>query len=207
MFCQSMMECDDVSDSKDKIMCKKLRELDGLNANAILSSCEVTSYPVDIKAILKKLGIKYGAMDFTDIEEQIPNVIKNRGNILGAVTIVDDDVNIFYSKGSTENRMRFTLAHELAHCCLNAPELRNKGHIEFRHDGRTSSPNEVAANIFAGQILIPKNPLLRLYTELIAPISDVMAQEFQVSTAVMEARLKYLNLDYYSLNAANAQGD
>ncbi len=192
---------------RNKIMCKKLKELDGLTVNEILSGLEIDSYPVDIESILKKLGIKFGAMDFTDIENTIPSVIESKGHILGAVTLVDDDVNIFYREDSSDNRIRFTLAHELAHCCLNAQALRNKGHIEFRFDECTSSPNEVAANAFAGQLLIPKNLLLKLYSDLIAPISEVMAQAFHVSTNVMEARLRYLNLDYYSLKSASDSGD
>lgn len=180
-----------------KIMCKKLRELDGLTPDEIFLICGVDAYPVNIQMILKKLGIKSGVMDFSNIETQIPEVIEKRGFILGAVTIIGDDVNIFYSKNSTENRKRFTLAHELAHCCLNATSLK-KGHIEFRFDETTEEPRELAANIFAGQLLIPEALLRKMYNSLIIPAVDVMAAEFQVSTRVMEARLKYLNLGFYS---------
>ena len=182
---------------EEKIMCKKLRELDGLTPDEILLIGGVNSYPVDMQAILKKLGIRSGSMDFSNVEAQIPKVIESRGSILGAVTIIDDDVNIFYSEGSTDNRKRFTLAHELAHCCLNASSLR-KGHIEFRFDERTSDPKELAANIFAGQLLIPEKPLRKMYDSLVLPAADVMAREFKVSTHVMEARLEHLGLGFYT---------
>ncbi len=182
---------------EEKIMCKKLRELDGLTPDEILLIGGVNSYPVDMQAILKKLGIRSGSMNFSNVEAQIPQVIESRGPILGAVTIIDDDVNIFYSESSTDNRKRFTLAHELAHCCLNASSLR-KGHIEFRFDERTSDPKELAANIFAGQLLIPEKPLRKMYDSLVLPAADVMAREFKVSTHVMEARLEHLGLGFYT---------
>ena len=192
-----MLESDIVPNFEGKIMCKKLRDLDGLTSDEILLISGVDSYPVNMQTVLKKLGIKSGAMDFSQIEAQIPEVIKRRGSILGAVTIRNDNVNIFYSTGSTEHRKKFTLAHELAHCCLNAASLR-KGHIEFRFDENTSDPKEVAANIFAGQLLIPEKPLRKMYNSLVIPAADVMAREFEVSTHVMEARLEYLGLGFYS---------
>lgn len=180
-----------------RIMCKKLRELDGLSPDEILLISGIDSYPVDMQRILKKLGIRSDSMNFGDIEELIPGVVKSRGSILGAVTIIGDDVNIFYREGSTDNRKRFTLAHELAHCCLNASSLK-KGHLEFRFDERTSDPKELAANIFAGQLLIPERPLRKMYDSMVVPASDVMAHEFEVSTHVMEARLTHLGLGFYS---------
>lgn len=191
------MECGIMPNFEEKIMCKKLRELDRLTPDEILLIAGINSYPVDMQTILKKLGIRNGSMDFTEIEKQIPDVVKSRGSILGAVTIINDDVNIFYSEGSSENRKRFTLAHELAHCCLNASSLR-KGHIEFRFDETTSEPKELAANIFAGQLLIPEKPLRKMYDSLVIPAVDVMAHEFKVSTHVMEARLEHLGLGFYT---------
>ena len=178
-------------------MCKKLRELDGLTPDEILLISGEDKYPVNIKKILKKLGIKSGAMNFHGIEEKIPSVIESRGPILGAVTIIGDDVNILYSEESTENRMRFTLAHELAHCCLDASSLK-KGHVEFRFDRGASEQKELAANIFAGKLLMPEESVRKLYDSLLIPAADVMAREFKVSTHVMEARLENLGLGFYS---------
>ena len=180
-----------------KIMCKKLHDLDNWEPDDILFYSGIDSYPVDIDRILKKLNIRTDSMDFSSIESKIPNVIKLRGSILGAVTIIGDDVNIFYCEGSTENRRRFTLAHELAHCCQNASSLK-KGHIEFRFDENTQDKKELAANIFAGQLLIPEKQLRKLYDELVIPALDVLAHEFQVSIHVMEERLKHLGLGYYA---------
>ena len=191
------MECRIMPNFEGKIMCKKLRELDGLTPEEILLISGEDAYPVNMQTILKKLGIRSGAMDFSNVEAQIPAVIKSRGSILGAVTIINDDVNIFYSENSTDNRKRFTLAHELAHCCLHASSLQ-KGHIEFRFDEKTSDHEELAANIFAGQLLIPEKPLRKMYDSLVLPAVDVMACEFKVSIHVMEARLEYLGWGFYA---------
>lgn len=180
-----------------EILCKKLKEIDGMTPEDILLICGVNSYPVDIQGILRKLGILNGSMDFSEIEKLNPVIIKSRGSILGAVTIIGDSVSIFYREGSTDNRKRFTLAHELAHCCLNASSLK-KGHIEFRFDEQTDDYKELSANIFAGQLLIPEKPLRKMYDSMVIPAVDVMAREFRVSNHVMEARLKYLGLGFYS---------
>lgn len=193
----NMVECGIMPNFEEKIMCKKLRELDDLTPEEILLISGEKSYPVNMQTILKRLGIRNGPMDFSNVEAQIPAVIESRGSILGAVTIINDDVNIFYSEDSTDNRKRFTLAHELAHCCLNASSLR-KGHIEFRFDERTSDPKELAANIFAGQLLIPEKPLRQMYDSLVIPAVDVMAHEFEVSIHVMKARLEHLGLGFYT---------
>jgi len=183
--------------SEERVMCRKLKEIDNLTPDEILLISGIDSYPVDMQKVLKKLGIHSGPMDFSTIESEVPDVIKTRGCILGAVIVIDDDVKIFYRQGSSHNRERFTLAHELAHCCLNASSLQ-KGHIEFRFDGNAPDQKELAANIFAGQLLIPERPLKKLYESLVVPASDVLAREFEVSTHVMEARLEYLGLGFYS---------
>ena len=186
-----------MQDYGGEIMCKKLKELDGLTPNEILLSSGANSVPISIHSILRRLGISYRAMDFTPYEQNNENLISSRGKILGAVTILGDDICILYRKDDSSNRIRFTLAHELAHCCLDSKSLRDKGHIEFRFDENSTNPKEFAANVFAGELLIPKNPLVDLYNKLIVPAVDVIANEFQVSINVMKARLEYLGLGYY----------
>ncbi len=163
----------------------------------LLETCGEVSVPVDIEKLLKQNGIIYSAMDFTPLEKETSE--KMVGQILGAVILDKDDVCILYAKNSTTNRKRFTLAHELAHCCLDADNLSaGQPHVEFRIDEASGSGKERVANIFAGKLLIPKNKLEEMYDSLIAPLSDVLAKEFQVSVSVMEARLQYLGLPYYS---------
>ena len=178
-------------------MCAGLNAIKGLTPEEILSAYNKNGVPVDIEGVIKSLNIKILSRDFKDIEEENKKLIDEKGEILGAVVFNGDDVIIYYSNDSTENRIRFTLAHELAHCCLNADSLKN-GHIEPRHDEESDDFDEYAANVFAGKLLIPKDKLNELYNSMIAPLSDVLAKEFGVSVKVMEARLEYLGMPYYS---------
>lgn len=190
--------------NKRLIMNKKLEKMDGLTAEQILELYGDVVPPINIEKILDLLGVKYNRMDFSQLENTVPDLIKKRGRILGAVTVVDDGVNIVYSSDSTDSRIRFTLAHELAHCCQNASAFEDTGHVEFRFDEKSDNPAEIAANIFAGKLLVPKEALLNAYNEMIVPLSDVLAKKFEVSTHVMEARLRYLKLPYYSPNGAQS---
>lgn len=185
-------------------VCRKLEELRGMTAEMLLETSGEVSVPVDIEKILRRNGIKYAPMDFTPLEKEVSTEDVNMvGQVLGAVILDEDDVRIVYAKGSRPNRKRFTLAHELAHCCLDTDNLRpDQPHVEFRIDEESSSGKELAANIFAGKLLIPKNKLEEIYDSLIVPLSDVLAKEFQVSVSVMEARLQYLGMPYYSRESA-----
>ena len=171
--------------------------MSGVSAEQLLELSGQCDIPIDIEKLLSKLGVKYDSMDFSFLEKANPDLINEKGKILGAVTLINNDVCIYYSNDSSKNRKRFTLAHELAHCCLDAPSLQD-GHIEFRFDERSDDYREIAANIFAGKLLIPTQKLIEVYNNMIAPLSNVLAKEFSVSIAVMEGRLKELKLPFYS---------
>lgn len=187
---------------KGELFCMKLRELSGLSAETILEKFgETNKHPVNIEKILQKLGIESTPIDFSLIENANKELVERRGHILGAVTLSESDVHIYYSSNPEypETRKRFTLAHELAHCCLNPEVIGTQGHIEFRFDeANLNDMNEVMANRFAGKLLVPKDELIKVYDEMIVPLSDVLAKEFNVGRHVMEARLKDLELPFYS---------
>lgn len=193
-------------------MCAGLEKLSQKTPEDILEQYGDGSCPIDIEGILKALGVHFAPMDFVSIERRSPKTVQLRGNILGAVTLIEDTVNIFYRKGSDENIKRFTLAHELGHCCYDTNLLRDRGHIEWRFDGSTRLAKEVRANRFAGKILVPEDMLQARYYQLfdqsgMTPTSDELGEVFKVDVAVIEARLKTLGLPYYSLHMpASAKG-
>lgn len=193
-------------------MCAGLEKLSQKTPEDILEQYGDGSCPIDIEGILKALGVHFAPMDFDSIERQSPKTVQLRGNILGAVTLIEDTVNIFYRKDSDESTKRFTLAHELGHCCYDTNLLGDRGHIEWRFDGSTRVPKEVRANVFAGKILVPEDMLQTRYHQLysqsrIAPASDELGEIFKVDVAVIEARLKALGFPYYSLRTpASAKG-
>lgn len=197
-----MTNCDKISlinqvlislKSEVNIMCKKLDKLNNKTAQELLKLLgDNPSIPINIDELLKTLSIKVSPYPFSKIEKQL----NTKDTILGMALVDDDDIIILYREGDTENRKRFTIAHELAHCCLNAQRLKN-GHIELRSDQLSNNKDEYAANVFAGELLIPRNKLEEEYLNMVAPLSDVLAKTFGVSTNVMEKRLEYLKMPYY----------
>jgi Zn-dependent peptidase ImmA (M78 family) len=121
----------------------------------------------------------------------------NGNHILGALATNGDRAAIFCRVEDKEDshRYRFTIAHELGHCCLNHfPVDGSTVHLVFRKDGNTTDEDEIAANVFAGELLIPKESLLCVIDELLVPTVKVLADIFDVSNTVMSERLKYLKI-------------
>lgn len=176
-------------------MCKPIRDLYGKTPDELLKMYGLqNSVPLDLSALLQKAGISVLPMDFSKIEQTagLKDLVEKRGHILGALICIDDDAAIFYSDKDVENghRYRFTIAHEIAHCCITGEE----NHIEFRYDSETVSEEELAANIFAGELLIPEGKLREIIGELLIPSINVLADIFAVSVNVMRARLDYLKI-------------
>lgn len=179
---------------EDDIMCKILKELKGLKATDLLKKYNMSyNLPVDISLLLKRIGIAEIPFDFYAVEDIMQY---EHGDVLGAIFAKNDTLSIFYRSSDTLNRKRFTLAHEIAHCCLDADSLE-KRHIELRSCQNVNNPKEYKANIFAGELLIPETIIKKIHSRLLLPpiLSDI-SQIFQVSTTVMAARLDYLNLSY-----------
>lgn len=178
-------------------MCKPISAIRGMSAQDILKLCrQEDKIPVDLKAVLKKLGISSMAFDFSKIEELLDQC-SNGNHILGALATKGDKAAIFYSADDKKDshRYRFTIAHELGHCCLkHFPVDGSTTHLVFRKDGETKNEKEIAANIFAGQLLIPENSLKDIIDELIMPSVRTLAEIFDVSENVMLERLRFLHI-------------
>ena len=176
-------------------MCKAISKIKNMSAQELLRFCgQENAVPVDLKAVLKKVGISALPRDFSSIE----NKSKSNAKILGALVAIEEDAVIFYNKNDLEDghRYRFTIAHELGHCCLahTCLDSPNGIHIELRMEGNSILPEEKAANTFAGELLIPYDSLMRVIDELILPSVRILADIFAVSENVMLARLKHLNI-------------
>lgn len=184
----------------EKNMCMKIKELNGLTADSILNKYwERNKVPIDIAHMLYDMDIKVTPFNFSKTED-ILNI--SHGEILGAVLTYKDDVLIAYKKDETVNRTRFTLAHELAHCCLSHIVPSQKGYIELRRKDNNNE-REIEANIFAGELLIPEQELsgvLKRFYDNSFPSSEILAQIFSVSINVMEERLKHLKIPFIDSN-------
>jgi Zn-dependent peptidase ImmA (M78 family) len=130
-----------------------------------------------------------------------------------AITIVphefsEDISGVFFRKGSRlylgvnkshhENRRRFTIAHEIGHYLLHSTEPvhydlgTDLSNVYFRASDISSS-EEVQANRFAAELLMPPDLVSRCIKAGIVSI-DELSSRFQVSTDAMRYRL--INLGY-----------
>ena len=193
---------------KDIVMCKKLEELSRLKIDDLydLLEEEFVAPPVNIHRILDRLDVEYNALDFSLLNDEINGIIlpQQADMVMGAVAAHSkhehgkDSVEITVNIKDSYHRQRFTLAHELAHCMLHADSLKN-GCLELRTLLTTDDPREKAANILAGEILIPEKLLKIAYANLPIAILGSLAEKFDVSENVMAARLKHLKMGYYTI--------
>ena len=184
--------------SNKKDMCQKIHDLNRKTAKDLLiATGQYGIFPVDIAQICFKLGIRLREFDFTNIEaEKVSDEVAQKGNILGAVVARGNDLAILYDIKNTSNRRRFTIAHEIAHICLDM-DPHESFHIEYRRDSISNDSKEQKANIFAGELLIPTNMLTSLIgdskyisNDLVPPLCEL----FMVSENVLRARLKHLKI-------------
>lgn len=173
-------------------MCKVIKNIQGKNAEQVLNDYGVIdTIPIDLNKLLQLIGIASSPYDFTALE----NTLK-KGEILGLVLSEGEKAAILYRNTDSVKRQRFTIAHELAHCCLST-ESSSKSHVEYRLDNDDKTENEIAADIFTGELLIPLKKLAEVYLLLDYPFSTILANKFGVSVAVMEARLNYLKISHF----------
>jgi len=145
--------------------------------------------PVDLEAIFNDLGIDYEELWMDDES--------------GSITRNGDRFTITVNALESENRRRFTAAHELAHYLLHR-DLMGDGqkmnrHVDTLYGGGEQAgdvlfkrEHEVQANRIAAQIVMPKALVESKFAEINDP--EALAKEFGVSKAAMEIRLKTLGL-------------
>lgn len=170
-------------------MCRILEEIGGLTAKQLLKKYGISlTPPINLAKLIENIGISSYSFDFGQAEEL--GGFK-KGDIIGATLSTGNDLDILYAKGLRDNGIRFTVAHELGHCCLHTENLSME-HIQLRTESDKDSEEERNANIFAGELLIPKESLDYVCGSLLRPKMSTLVHIFQVSANVMRARLKYL---------------
>lgn len=153
--------------------------------------------PINIKSLIKKLGIKLSPYDLGE-------------DVSGVLVIDRGNHKIGYNSTESLVRQRFTLAHEVGHFILHCND-KNEGlfvdHTKYMF--RKGSPNskeyrlEMQANQFAAALLMPEKLINREVAYLNAEyefISDHdlierLAKTFKVSEISMTYRLN--NLGYF----------
>ena len=103
-------------------MCKILEKLRDKTPENLLKEYQISLVPpIDISLLMQRIGIKEIPFDFTELEK-LMNL--ETGDIIGTVFAKNDELGIFYKASDSLNRQRFTIAHEIAHCCLDTDALK-----------------------------------------------------------------------------------
>jgi Zn-dependent peptidase ImmA (M78 family) len=138
--------------------------------------------PVDPVAIARTAGLRV-------LEAQLEE------NTLGAlVKQPGQDPTILLNENDSENRRRFTCAHELGHFVRRSEESDEYTRVDLRNSlsATGQDPEEVYANEFAACLLMPESEV-RSFSQM--GMSDLeMAIKFRVSREAMQFRLTNLGL-------------
>ena len=154
------------------------------NVNQAMISGNVAT---DLDQIIKNLNLKVFEIDMDELRKKNENIGIDE-TTSGFLTKVDDQYMIYLNKNHSMNRKRFTIAHEIGHLKLNHLE-----DIVYR-DSTTSlgtNENEVKANAFAAELLMPEE-LVRYAYNLLKSVSKT-ARVFGVSEVAAYNRL--INLE------------
>jgi Zn-dependent peptidase ImmA (M78 family) len=160
--------------------------------NALLKSIPELKLPVDVEAIAKSLGLKVIPYDLGE-------------GVSGLLAIQEGLATIGYNPAEAPVRVRYTIAHEIAHFDLHRDQsdLFVDKQLIYRSQQSGDTPEkqqmEQEANVFASALLMPSN-LLRKEVEkakLDLASDDAikkLADKFEVSTTAMAIRISSLGL-------------
>lgn len=145
------------------------------------------SFPLDVVELAKRMGI---VVVNEELDEHISGKLCHEESPQGKAS--PGIWKIYLNKLQTEQRRRFTLAHELAHFVLH----RGKADV-FEDDvfyrSEVSNLEEWQANRFAGELLMPKEEVKLFLRENGGCNMEDIARHFDVSTIAARVRLKQLS--------------
>jgi Zn-dependent peptidase ImmA (M78 family) len=161
-------------------------------ARRLLSQCNLSPRDIeysntedlstDLKKVAKKLGIKIIQHAFSE-------------NISGVFFRKDNKLFLGVNSDHHEHRRRFTIAHEIGHYILHSDEMLHydKDELEniYLRSDDISSPEEIEANHFAAELLMPEELILKCIENDEQSIK-VLAERFNVSEHAMRYRLTNL---------------
>ncbi len=142
--------------------------------------------PLDIEGVGNKLSIKISR---TSLEDDVSGVLQENKS--------DNSWELLINKNHHPNRQRYTIAHEVGHYCLHRhlkTEFKDK--IFFR--GGDTTRQELQANSFASEVLMPEHEFRRLVREGTKSIEQ-LANIFKVSTLALRIRAKNLGMSGHGL--------
>lgn len=160
-------------------------------AKKIINRFGITMPFVPVEKIAKELGAQVIEQE-SDDDHSGMIYLSNSGVIIGV------------NKNHSENRKRFTIAHEIGHMVMHAHLLAGEIHIDkgfgvrFNRDKRSSLGEdllEIQANKFAAELLMPsimiKKDIKDLYIDISADDEHIksLARKYKVSSQAMSFKI------------------
>ncbi len=149
--------------------------------------------PVDVKRLAESLGVQ---VLYEELEEDVSGMM---------VTREDLSVVILVNQKHHEHRKRFTIAHELGHYLLHraiSPVFVDSKKVFYRNSVASTGEEkqEIEANSFAAELLMPFQEIQKLVPSTISPmdnmddIEDLARNYFGVSPLALNYRLARFGL-------------
>lgn len=118
-------------------------------------------------------------------------------NMSGAILKENDEYKIYINRYESQNRQRFTIAHELAHFLLHKEKIGDnltdrKGTNGMMYRSNLSDIYERQANILASEILMPIT-LIRKYIDNGVNTYSELSRKLEVSEEALRIRLDNLH--------------
>jgi len=145
--------------------------------------------PIDVRKICKKMDIKIIECNLSEVEKQVKRTISG----LIVLDTKTKKETIYVNDKDNEPRRNFTIAHELGHHFLHIKDDVKDIVVSFRG---LKNKTEREADIFAAELLMPKELVISEYRKLPFPTANYLSGLFDVSILAMKYRLKELELDY-----------
>lgn len=149
-------------------------------ATNLLTELKMKEPPIDPRKIADFLGVKVTYDDF-------PNEFKNVSGY-----IQSEERHIVVNTRQNDKRMFFTIAHELGHDLLHKDYAKSNDYRVLprndKYEGR-KPPEEVEADIFAANLLVPFSVLKKYYK--FASLSE-LSRLFMVSEDVIKNQLYWM---------------
>lgn len=141
-----------------------------------------SSLPVRVGQLARDLGLK---VSLANLSPNISGLIEPAGD--------DESFHIRVNRYETEERQRFTVAHEISHFLLHRDFIRNGIIDNVMYRSSLSSAKETEANRLAADIIMPNDLVLRELAAMGGKRDDVaaeaLARKFKVSRPAMKVRL------------------
>lgn len=159
-------------------------------ARALLRQLRVVQPPVDVHFVARALGI-------TLLERPLDD------DLSGLAYVSGDKKIIVVNSVHSPNRRRFTIAHEIGHHVLHRDYLERGVHVDkavLKRDPLSAAGkdyNEIAANHFAAELLMPRSLVALAIPRDFDIIGDekqlkTLAKKFEVSVSALTIRLATL---------------